>query len=160
MADHAAQGPQVGDIAPDFTLPATSGHDVTLSSLRGQSNLLLAFFPLAFTGVCTTEMCDFSHDLAKFEGVRAKVFGISVDSIPTLNEFKSKHGITIDLLSDFKRDVCRAYGTLIDDLFFSRRAYFLIARSGGLRWAHTELELGQKQANQELLERIQELDVG
>ena len=73
----------------------------------------MAFFPLAFTSVCTDEMGCFTEASALFEGVDAKVFGISVDSVPALKEFKAKNGFGVDLLSDFKRDVCRAYGTLI-----------------------------------------------
>ena len=95
MSSAAFSGLTVGDPAPDFTLPSTAGSDVTLSSFEGSSNVLLAFFPLAFTGTCTAEMCEFTTDLTKFESANAKVLGISVDSTPTLNEFKAKHGITI-----------------------------------------------------------------
>lgn len=112
--------PRPGEAAPDFTLPSTAGTDVTLSDFRGASAVLLAFFPLAFTSVCTAELCAFTADSATFDGVDATVLGISVDSIPTLNEFKAKHGIGIDLLSDFRREVCRTYGTLLDDLYFSK----------------------------------------
>lgn len=157
MSDPASVGPRSGDPAPDFTLPSTSGSDVTLSSLRGNTKVVLAFFPLAFTSVCTAEMCDFSHDFSKFEDVDATVLGISVDSIPTLQEFKAKNGITIDLLSDFKRVVCRQYGTLIEDLFFSKRAYFIIDKDGMIRWTHIERELGDKRENAELLPQLAEL---
>lgn len=146
--------PQPGEQAPDFTLPSTAGGDVTLSSYRGGSNVLLAFFPLAFTGVCTAEMCDLTGDLDGFRQANAEVLGISVDSIPALHEFKSKHGIAVDLLSDFRREVCRRYGTLIDDLFFSRRAYFIIDQQGLVRWTHLEEDLGHKRDNAELLERL------
>lgn len=146
--------PRPGQRAPDFTLPSTTGCDVTLSSYWGASNVLLAFFPLAFTGVCTTELCDFTADMDAFRDANAKVLGISVDSIPTLTEFKRKHGIAVDLLSDFRRDVCRRYGTLIDDLFFSRRAYFIIDTQGTVAWSHSEVELGQKRDDAELLEQL------
>jgi len=98
--------PALGSQAPDFTLPSTSGTDVTLSRLRGR-NVLLAFFPLAFTSVCTTEMCAFSTDYSQFQSANTEVLPISVDSIPTLREFKAKERLTLDLLSDFKRDVSR-----------------------------------------------------
>jgi peroxiredoxin len=146
--------PEVGRPAPDFTLPSTSGRDVTLSAHRGADHVLLAFFPLAFTSTCTAELCDFSTDYGKFQAAGARVLPISVDSIPTLREFKAKHGMTVDLLSDFKREVCRLYGTLLEDKFFSTRAYFLIDKSGVLRWSHTEAELGHRRLDQELLERI------
>ncbi len=91
MAASAELGP--GDTAPDFTLPSTSGSKVTLSSFRETTTVLLAFFPLAFTRVCTAELCDFSEDFSKFKDAGATVFGISVDSIPTLKEFKAKDGL-------------------------------------------------------------------
>lgn len=148
---------RVGDTAPDFTLPSTSGSDVTLSALRGRSNVVLAFFPLAFTSVCTKELCDFSSEFAAYQKLGATVFGISVDSVPALKEFKAKHEITVDLLSDFKRDVCRQYGTLLDDLFFSKRAYFIVDKAGAVRWIHVERELGHKRENAELLEQLEAL---
>lgn len=146
-----------GDEAPDFTLPSTSGGEVTLSEFRGRSHVLLAFFPLAFTSTCTSELCGFTDDLAQFERRGTKVFGISVDSVPTLKEYRTKYGMTVELLSDFKRDVCRRYGTLIDDLFFSKRAYFVIDRQGVVRWTHTERELGHKRDNAELLAQLERL---
>jgi len=146
--------PVVGEPAPAFTLPSTSGTDVTLAQFRGKSNVLLAFFPLAFTSTCTAEMCSFTEDFARFDGAGAVVLPISVDSIPTLREFKAKEHLTLDLLSDFKREACRAYGTLLEDKFFSRRAYFLIDKQGVLRWSHTEAELGHRRDDDELLAQI------
>src|SRR5687768_14546813 len=101
-----AATPTIGAPAPDFTLPSTAGRDVTLSSLRGR-NVLLAFFPLAFTSVCTSEVCEFSEDYAQYGGATTEVLPISVDSIPTLKEFKRKERLAVDLLSDFKREVSR-----------------------------------------------------
>ncbi len=156
MSPHR-QHPETGMPAPDFTLPSTAGEDVTLSSFRGESNVLLAFFPLAFTGTCTRELCDFSNDFDRFRGVNARVFGVSVDSIPTLKEFKARHGISIDLLSDFKREVSALYGTLLEEQFFSNRSYFIIDKEGTLRWSFTEPELGNKRDNSELLQELEKL---
>jgi peroxiredoxin len=149
--------PQVGHRAPDFTLPSTAGGGMTLSSFRGRSNVLLAFFPLAFTGVCTAEMCSLSGDLPQFAAMHATVIGISVDSIPTLHEFRRKENIAIDLLSDFRREVCRLYGTLDEDLFLSQRAYVLVDREGIVRWTHLERSLGDRRDNAELLAEITRL---
>jgi peroxiredoxin len=150
-----ASPPAVGSVAPDFTLPSTAGRDVTLSAFRGK-NVLLAFFPLAFTSVCTREMCEFSEDYARYGNAATDVLPISVDSIPTLKEFKAKERIGVDLLSDFKREVSRRYGVLLDS-FFSARAYFLIDRRGVLRWSFVEETPGTKRGTAELLEQIDRL---
>lgn len=148
---------RVGDPAPDFTLPSTSGTDVTLSAFRGRKNVLLAFFPLAFTSTCTAENCSFSENFDAFDGADTVVLPISVDSVDTLKEYRAKYAMRQDLLSDFKRDVCRRYGTLLDDKFFSSRAYFLVDRQGVLRWQHTEARLGDRRDDAELLRVIRSL---
>lgn len=145
--------PAIGAAAPDFTLESTAGSKVTLSALKGK-NVLLAFFPLAFTRVCTTEMCAFSEDYAQFAGKDTVVLPISVDSGPTLKEFKAKEKMTVDLLSDFKREVSRKYGVLLEDAFFSARAYFLIDKTGVLRWSFVEDTPGSRRENSELLEQL------
>jgi peroxiredoxin len=145
--------PAVGTPAPDFTLPNSARANVTLSSLRGK-NVLLAFFPLAFTSVCTAELCDVRDDWDQFAAADTVVLGISVDSTATLAEFKRQHGMTSELLSDFKRDVSRAYGVLLEEPFFSARAYFLIDRDGIIRWAHVEEKTGDRRTNAELFEQI------
>lgn len=150
--------PKVGDLAPDFTLPSTAGKDVTLSGFRGAENVLLAFFPLAFTSTCTAEVCAFSDDLDRFVGAHAAVLPISVDSVATLKEFKAKHGLKLDLLSDFKRVVARSYGTLLEDKFHTNRSYHLIDRTGHIRWQHTELELKHRRDDAELLRQIEAID--
>ncbi len=150
-------GPQVGDQAPDFVLPSTAGGNVTLSDFRGETKVLLAFFPLAFTGTCTAEMCDITEDFGAFKTEGARVFGVSVDSMPTLHEFRTKHHIQVDLLSDFKREACRAYGTLLEEHFFSARAYFIVGKDGVIRWTHSEKELGEKRDNAELLAELRKV---
>jgi peroxiredoxin len=149
--------PAVGDVAPDFTLASTSGEPVTLSKLQGKTNVLLAFFPLAFTGTCTAELCEFRDNFDALTGYGVQVLPISVDSVPTLNEFKGKHHFRTDLLSDFKRDASRAYGVLIPELFFSNRAYFLIDKTGRVRWAHVEATPGQKREFTDIVAEIKKL---
>jgi len=146
--------PRVGDKAPDFSLKSTSGETVSLSQFKGQKNVLLAFFPLAFTGVCTKENCAFTEDYAKFEGKDTVVLPISVDATPSQNEFRSKHKMTHNILSDFKREAGRAYGVLDEEKFFTKRAYFLVDKQGKVRWKHVEPELGMSRSNQELLAEI------
>ena len=145
--------PAIGAPAPDFTLPSTAGTDVTLSSLRGRK-VLLAFFPLAFTSTCTREMCAFSEDYAQFQDEDTLVLPISVDSVPTLREFKAKEHLTVDLLSDFKREVSRRYGVLLEDKFFANRAYVLVDRNGIVRWAFAEETPRTRRENAELLQQL------
>ena len=148
--------PAVGAPAPDFTLASTSGSTVTLSALRGR-HVLLAFFPLAFTGVCTREVCAFTEDYAQFQSADTVVLPISVDSVPTLKEFKAKEKLGVELLSDFKREVSRAYGTLLEDKFFSNRAYVVIDRTGTVQWTFAELTPGTRRENTELLAELRKL---
>jgi peroxiredoxin len=148
--------PAVGTLAPDFTLPSTSGTDLTLSELRGRK-VLLAFFPLAFTSVCSAEMCDFNLQLERFQEVDTVILPISVDSVPTLKEFKAKEWINLDLLSDFKREVSRAYGTLLEDKFYSNRAYVLIDAQGVVRWTYEEPTEDTRRESEDLLATIRNL---
>jgi peroxiredoxin len=149
--------PAVGSPAPDFTLNSTSGEPVSLSSLRGKQHVLLAFFPAAFTSVCTTEMCAFTDDYAAFAGHGVTVIPISVDNVPSLKEFKAKHQMPVELASDFLREVSRAYGTLLEPGYVSNRAYFLIDKQGVVRWAHVEEHPGKRRENAEILAEIAKL---
>src|SRR6266513_1837079 len=153
-ATQLQNSPQVGDIAPDFTAASTSGSDVSLGSLRGKRSVLLAFFPLAFTGTCTKELVRFTEDFDQFAGRGVEILPISVDSIPSLREFKNKLHIKTELLSDFKRDISRAYGVLNEDRFYSNRAYFLIDKEGRVRWSHIEAKNGDRRENSEILTAI------
>lgn len=150
--------PQIGTEAPDFTLPSTSGDDVTLSSFRDHSAVLIAFFPLAFTSTCTEEMCAFTDDYSQFTKRGVVVLPISVDSVPTLREFKSKHHMTTDLLSDFKRTVGERYGVMWQDSFFTNRAYFLLNREGIIHWAHVEETPGSRRETGEILAQIDAME--
>jgi len=146
--------PQAGDIAPEFTAASTSGSDVSLLSFRGKRNVLLAFFPLAFTGTCTKELVCFTEDFDQFAGNGVEILPISVDATPSLKEFKNKLQMKTELVSDFKRDISRAYGVLNEDRFYSNRAYFLIDKEGRVRWSHVEAKNGQRRENSEILAAI------
>lgn len=147
--------PAIGTPAPDFTLPSTSGTTVSLADFRGRKQVLLAFFPLAFTGTCTAQMCEFSEDYARYEGQDTVVLPISVDSIPTLKIFKEREHLKVDLYSDFKREVSRAFGVLHEELFFAKRAYILIDKDGLVRWTYEEAQLGEKRGTDELLAQLE-----
>ena len=145
--------PAVGSPAPDFTLPSTSGAPVHLASLRGRP-VLLAFFPLAFTDVCTAELCAFRDDWDDIQAAGLEVLPISVDSIPTLAAFKAQYALRTEFLSDFRRTVSRAYGVLIEERFHAGRAYFLVDGDGVVRWAHVEEHPGFRRETAEILARF------
>ena len=147
--------PEVGAPAPDFTLRSANGHDVTLSSYRNKRPVLLAFFPLAFTSTCTAEMCAFNDDFDVFAATGVEILPISVDSTASLREYRAKYNLGVDLLSDFRRSVSAAYGVLLEDRFYSKRAYFLIDVNGIVRWAHVENQTRDRRDNAEILRRIQ-----
>ncbi len=124
---------KVGDAAPDFTLPSTDGKPVTLSSFRGKENVVLAFFPAAFTGGCTAEMQKYQLGIDKFKGAATQVFGISTDNTPSQKEFGAKLNLTFPLLSDFAdRKVAKAYGVLMPDRGMANRVTFVIDQDGNV----------------------------
>lgn len=158
MTDAVAPAlPIVGTVAPDFTLRSTAGSDVTLSAFRGTKNVLIAFFPLAFTGTCTAELCAFTEDFEQFASRDTVVLPISVDSTDTLREYKAKHAMTFDLLSDFRRTASRQYGILNEQKFYSNRAYIVVDRQGIVRWAWQEKQNGDRRENRELLAELERL---
>ena len=149
--------PAVGTMAPDFTLPSTADQDVSLASFRGKQPVLIAFFPLAFTSTCTKELCAFSDDFDQFAGTGVAILPVSVDNKASLKEYKAKYGMKMELLSDFKREVCSAYGTLLMNKYYSNRAYFLTDNAGVLRWVHVEALPGHRRENAEILAEIAKL---
>tara|TARA_B100001996_G_C18641147_1_gene585655 strand:- start:352 stop:810 length:459 start_codon:yes stop_codon:yes gene_type:complete len=129
----------VGDVAPDFTLMANDRTMVTLSESIG-NKVILAFFPAAFTGVCTTEMCTFTDSMTRFGELEVEVFGISVDSIFSNNEFANKNSIGFPLLSDVNREATESYGVgisfVMPGYIASQRSVFVIDADGrvGYSW--------------------------
>ncbi|MBK8442500.1 MAG: redoxin domain-containing protein [Sphingobacteriales bacterium] len=130
---------QIGQAAPDFSLFNTDKKEVKLSDFRGK-NVVLLFFPLAFTGVCTAELCSLRDSIADYEQLSAVILAVSVDSLFTLDKFKKDQHLNFDLLSDFNREVCQAYGAYYEDFVFNmkgvaRRSAFVIDSEGVLRYA-------------------------
>jgi peroxiredoxin len=129
---------QVGSQAPDFALKSNKMADVKLAELRGNKVLLL-FVPLAFTGVCTKELCSMRDALKDYEGLDCKVFGISTDSPFALDAWAQKEGYQFPLLSDYNKTVARDYETLYDDLMgfkgVCKRSAYVIDREGKIRYA-------------------------
>jgi len=131
----------IGQVAPDFTLFNTEKQEMSLSSLKGK-NVVLVFFPLAFTGVCTAELCSLRDNINIYGGLNAEVLGISVDSLFSLGKFKAEQNINFPLLSDFNKTVSTAYETIYETFGFgmkgvSKRSAFVIDKEGIVR--HSEV---------------------
>lgn len=130
---------KVGETAPDFTLFSTEKKEVSLSDYEGK-NVVLLFFPLAFTGVCTTELCTMRDDIATYQNLDADIIAISVDSLFTLDKFKAEQNLNFTLLADFNREVSRAYGALYDEFVLgmrgvSKRSAFVLDKTGKIHYA-------------------------
>jgi peroxiredoxin len=130
---------EIGQPAPDFTLYASDKTKVTLSELRGK-NVLLLFFPLAFTSTCTAELCSVRDNISWYSNVNASVFGISVDALHSLAKYKEEQRLNFTLLSDFNKDVSRAYYTIYEMFGYnmkgvSKRSAFIIDKEGIVRYA-------------------------
>jgi glutaredoxin-dependent peroxiredoxin len=126
----------VGSKAPDFTLMNENREPVTLSSQKGHP-VVLAFFPAAFSGVCTKELCTFRDSLAALNKARAQVYGISVDTFFSLKAFQDQQKLTFPLLSDFNKQAIRDYGVFNEDMIglkgIAKRAVFVIDKEGVVR---------------------------
>ena len=137
----------VGTTAPDFTLSNQDRQPVTLSASAGK-NVVLAFFPAAFTSVCQKELCYFRDQLANFNGANATVYGISVDTPFTLKEFAKQNALTFDLLSDFNKDAITKFDVVNPDMLgmhgISRRAVFVIDGSGVIRHREVTASPGEE----------------
>ena len=124
--------------APEFRLYNTEKNMVTLAELQGR-NVVLLFFPLAFTSVCTKELCSVRDNISAYNNLNATVFGISVDSVYTLKIFKEQQHLNFELLSDFNKDVSGLYEAMYDTFSLgmkgvSKRAAFVIDKNGILRY--------------------------
>ena len=130
---------ETGQKAPDFVLYDSEKNKVGLSDFKGK-NVLLLFFPQAFTGTCTKELCSVRDHIEDYNNVNAQVLGISVDSIFTLAKYKEEQKLNFPLLSDFNKEVSEDYGSLYDNFVFdmkgvSKRSAFVIDGEGIVRYA-------------------------
>ena len=150
----------VGSKAPDFTLMNENREPVTLSSQKGHP-VVLAFFPAAFSGVCTKELCTFRDAMAKLNNAKAQVYGISVDTFFTLAAFKKDQNLNFPLLSDFNKDVIQAYGAFNPDMIglkgIAKRAVFVLDKDGVVRYREV-LEDARNEPNyQQVLDSVASL---
>ncbi len=153
---------QTGQPAPDFTLFDTDKNKVSLAEQKG-SNVVVLFFPLAFTGVCTAELCNVRDNIATYNHTQAKVFGVSVDSLFTLGKFKAEQNLNFPLLSDFNKEAAKAFGVLYETFpafemqGVSKRAAFVLDKEGVVRYAEvcpTPGDLPDFTAIQQILEGL------
>jgi len=155
----------VGTKAPDFTLKSKNAEgvsDISLSSNIGQKNTVILFFPLAFTGVCTTELCDVTAGLGQYSDLNADVIGISVDSPFAQEAWAQKENIGITLASDLNKKTAADYGVLLDDLLgfgaTSARAAFVVDKDGVVQYSEqtpTPKDIPNFDAIQETLKGLQ-----
>ncbi len=146
---------EAGDLAPDFTLPATIHESITLSQYRGQNNVVLAFYPFDWSPVCSLQLPGLQENLHKFKESNTQVLGISVDSRHSHKAFAEHLGLEFPLLSDFDKKVCQAYGVLREG-GFAERALFVIDRQGVIRYARVN-PIGEVPDNQPVLQVLEKL---
>lgn len=130
---------KIGDQAPDFKLYSSEKKEINLSDYRGK-NVVILFFPLAFTSVCTAELCQMRDDIATYSRLNSDVVGISVDSLYTLGKFKEEQKLPFPLLSDFNKEASQAFGSLYENFSYgmhgvSKRSAFVIDKDGIIRYA-------------------------
>ena len=148
-----------GTPAPEFTLKSHDGTEISLSQYRGKQNVLLAFFPLAFTPVCSCQIPSYRKDLGKFQALNCQPLAISIGAVPAHKAWvESLGGESIPILSDFypHGDVARRFGVLREE-GFPERALFLIDRQGVIRWSLVH-ELRKAPDNQFILEELRKLE--
>lgn len=138
---------RVGDNAPDFSLPPAPGPDlVTLSSFRGEKNVVVLFFPLAFSSVCTDEMCRVAEEQADWAGLDAQVIGVSVDSPFVVQRFAAETKAGFPIVSDFNREAMQAFDVMYEEYFglrgVAKRSAFVVDREGVIRYAWVDEDSG------------------
>lgn len=124
---------KVGDMAPDFTLRATTGDNFTLSAFRGQKTVVIGFFPAAFTGGCTKEANAYRVDVEKFAGANSQIIMISTNMFPTLQHWAAELGIAFPMASDFMRTVTKEYGVLNEERGVANRTTFVVDKAGKIQ---------------------------
>jgi glutaredoxin-dependent peroxiredoxin len=148
---------EIGQTAPDFILYDSDKNQVTLSELKGQPVLLL-FFPLAFTSVCTKELCSVRDNIGWYNNINAKVLGISVDALQTLARYKEEQQLNFSLLSDFNKEASRTYDSIYEMFGYnmkgvSKRSAFVIDKEGIIRYAEV-LENAGEVPNFEAIQQV------
>jgi alkyl hydroperoxide reductase subunit AhpC len=151
----------LGQLAPDFVLPAASGQDVRLSEFRGTRHVVLVFYPLDFSPVCSMQLPEYSGRQDDFAELDTVVLGVNRDSVWTHRAWAAEYGIELPLLADLNLAVARQYGVAIDERGISRRAVFLIDKAGVVRFEKIEEQNKDYSVRPEqMLEIVRGLSVG
>jgi|SRR5262245_6627463 len=153
----ATISPEVGQTAPDFKLKGPGGQFITLSEFLGKKNVLLVFYPLAFSPVCSHQLPMIQNELERFRALGTEVLGISVDSHYANEAFARHLLLTFPLLSDFHRQTSAEYGILIPERLYSGRALFLIDRQGKIAYRDIAPTVGEIPSNERVLEALERL---
>jgi peroxiredoxin len=149
---------EVGQEAPDFTLVDQDKKEVKLSDFRGKKNVVLAFYPLDWSPVCTTENKCFTDDFPKFEATGAEVFGISCDSFFSHKAWQESLGLKQRLLSDVHREVAKKYGLYFQPLNCSKRATVIVDKKGVVKFKKVQQDILKARDNNEILEALKKLN--
>ena len=146
---------QVGVMAPDFELPASGNRTIKLSEYRGQKNVLLAFYPFTFSPVCSLQLPGLQENLPRFQSLDTEVLGISVDSKHSSEAFATHLKLEFPLVSDFSKEVTKAYGVLREG-GFAERALFVIDKEGKIIYSHVNA-IGEVPDNGPVFETLEKL---
>jgi peroxiredoxin len=155
---------RVGQRVPDFSLPDHAKQERKLSEFIQKGNVVIAFFPFAFSGTCDREMCVFRDSMVKLNAVQASVVGISVDSLFTLNVFRQTYNLEYTLLSDFNKKVCKMFDVLQDPWvafgyrWVAKRSVFVLDRKGILRYRWVSDVPSEEPPYDEVLESLRKLN--
>lgn len=148
----------LGHSAPDFTLPASLGGEVKLSDYLGKQNVVLVFYPLDFSPVCSMQLPEYSGRADDFAELDTAVLGVNRDSLYTHKAWAAEYGIELPLLSDMNLAVARAYGVALDERGVSKRAVFVVDKQGIVRFEGVEERTGDYTVRPEqVLEKLREL---
>ena len=153
---------KIGDRAPNFTLRATDKTEHSLSDYSGK-NVVIVFFPMAFSGLCTAELCQIRDDKPSYESLNAEVLGISLDSFYSLAKFKEEQGYNFTLLSDWNKDTARAYDSLYEEFVLgmkgvAKRSAFVVDKEGYIRYAEVLENAGELPDFNKIKETLERLN--
>ncbi len=150
--------PTVGQSAPDFKLPSTEGREISLSEFKGKKNVVLAFYPLDFSPVCSVQIPEYDQNADSFDDADTVVLGISRDSVFAHKAWQEKLGMSrVSLLADMKGEAASKYGVYLADKGITGRAIFVIDKNGILRHAHVEEKLQDRRTAQEVIDMVKSL---